>query len=498
MKIKYKSLAVALCAAGCMSSLAFASTTHHRYHRTSDQAKLARMQRQLNQLQSEMGDLKGKVKRAKLKTVSKDVKQLKEENIFHRLGDSVVIAPFTEQPTFYSGGQLVVNAPSINTDAKLLYRRYLDQQKFLKANLPLPANPRLVLSGSVTGQAIVSNPYAGAHSTDINLSGAELDAFAELTDWVNGFISMTYDDSLADTSNRRVSNSNIHLDKGFITIGNFRASSFYGSIGQMYVPFGRYASNMISSPLTKYIGKTKGRAISLSYAAAPWEMKYAPYATVFLAKGDSKYGNSNLAKQFGVDTGVRFGSDAINSSVGVSYISNIADSDGMQDNGQSSNFRGFDKTSSGLVSDPERLVHRVGGASIHATIALKKFTLLAEYVTALQEFSASNMTFNSHGAKPRAFNAELAYTFALWKLPTTAAVGYGMSRQALALNIPTRRYIASIQTTILKNTIASLEYRHDINYNRSDAATGQGIDATTSSDLGRADNAVTAQLAVYF
>lgn len=498
MKLKYKSLAVALCAAGCMSSLAFASNATN--NQTNNQAQLARMQRQINRLQAEMGDLKGKTSNAKLATLSKDVKQLKEENIFHRLGDSVVIAPFTEQPTYYSGGQLIVNAPSIDTDAKLLFRRYLDQQKFLQAKLPLPALPRLVFSGSVTGQAIMSNPYYGSHTTDINLSGAELDAFAELTDWVNGYISMTYDDSLADSSNRRISNSNIHLDKGFITIGNFRASPFYGSIGQMYVPFGRYGSNMISSPLTKYVGKTKERAISVSYAAAPWDMKYAPYVTMFLAKGDAQYANSNIAKQFGIDTGVRFGDVIFNSSAGVSYISNIADADGMQDNGMtsSSDFRGFDKTNSPLVADPEKLVHRVGGADIHATIGIKAFTVLAEYVTALQQFSQSNMTFNSHGAKPRALNAELAYTFAIWKLPTTAAIGYGLSRQALALNIPERRYIASIQSTVLKNTIVSLEYRHDINYARSNTATGQTLNATTVSYLGRADNAITAQIAVYF
>ena len=76
---------------------------------------------------------------------------------------------------------------------------------------------------------------------------------------------MTYE-NIPGTSPRRISNSRVFLDRGFIIIGNFNRSPIYGSLGQMYVPFGRYGSNMISLPLTYFIGKTKARAISVGLA----------------------------------------------------------------------------------------------------------------------------------------------------------------------------------------------------------------------------------------
>lgn len=509
MKKSYRTLVVALSTIGCASSIAFGAAVSD-----DSAANLQRMQTQINGLQKQVKRMETKLSSKKAAqgevTPSTDISASDTQGILQsslptqetfekHLGDSVVIAPFVNKPTFYSGGQLVVNAPSINEDMKLLLRRYLNEIALLKngkdGNIP---SPRLVLSGKLEAQAIGTSPYYNPYSTDIDLSGAELDTLAEVTPWVNAFLALAYDNNPTNYSrgldNRRTSNSRIYLDKGFITIGNFHQSSFYGSIGQMFVPFGRYESSMISSPLTKFIGKTKARAISISYVSQPKDNHITPYARVFGFKGDTKTGNDNLAKQYGADAGLWYGNSTWNGDMGASYIANLADAEGMQDNGVGTitSFRGYDR------SDVQNLSHYVPGVSVHTNLAYTQYNLIAEYVTALTQFGQNNMTFNTHGAKPSALNVEGAYSFTLYRHPSTFGLGYGLSNQALALNIPQQRYSAVFATTFLTNTTFSLEYRYDKNYGKNDVATGGNLAGYDEKALGKHDNVITAEIGVYF
>lgn len=456
--------------------------------------KIKKMEQQLSRLQAQVKQIKQNTNHSV--RVDKSCQPIRSRVIF---GDSVVTAPYTEQPTYVMDKELVINSPSINTDVKLLYRRKIGQEMLLKRGIVLPQRPRLVLSGKVEAQAKYNRPYQGRRTSDIDLSGAELDIFAEMTSLLNGLITINYDNGSAG-SPRRISNSRVKLDKGFITIGDFRRSAFYGTIGQMYVPFGRYGSNMISSPVTKFVGRTQARAIVVGYdpesnANLTFRTPYfSPYIRAFMFKGDSQYGNNKFAKQFGADLGVDVDKGALHSNLGVSYINNMADAEGMQNNGvsNSSYFRGFDG------SNGERLKRRVRGVNFYGTFSYSRMTLLAEYVSALQSFNKADMQFNSHGAKPRAFNAELAYLFDLSHFPTSVAVGYARTSQALALNLPRQRYSAGIKSTVLQNTTVSLEYFHDKNYNRSDVAEGAGKSASHFSEQGRSNDSVVLQVGVYF
>lgn len=491
--MKLKSLLLVASFAACISSQTSAVQP--------TQAKLNQLQDQLNTLQHQVYLLKQQnknhrvAKRREYASKQND-KQLPmaKRSRFYAFSDSVVIAPYTEQTTFNTGDGLIVNSPTINEDAKLLYLRYLEQQGMLPSEKAAVEHPRLLLSGNIEGKAVYEDPYTGSHVSDIDLSWAELDIFAEVSSWVGGFMAITYDNSsIADNSNR-ISNSNITLDRGFLLFGNFAKSHWYGSVGQVYVPFGRYGSNMISYTLTNYIGKTKARAITVGYS--PIHQNNSPYGSVFVFQGASKYRNSNDINNGGADVGFVAGNDKLSTDVGVSYIYNIADADGMQNNGvvsTSSNFRGFDVT-----PNAENIAHRVAGGDVHGMIKSGPFNVLGEYVSALRSFDVSNLSYNAKGAKPSAFNVEGAYSFTLIAHPSSVAIGYSASRQALALNIPKQRYYASFAMTVLNNTKATLEYRHDKNYAVGDSALGQAAQAYVANQLGKTDNAVTARLNVYF
>jgi hypothetical protein len=327
---------------------------------------------------------------------------------------------------------------------------------------------------------------------------------AEVTPWVNAFMNFSYEDATSDNtlgasgSKRRNSNSRIYLDKGFITFGNFTESGLYGSIGQLYVPFGRAASGMISYPLVYYIGQTKARAITLNYIVQPGKYPVIPYLHTFVFKGDSNYGShTDAVKNFGADTGFFAGNNRTNTEIGVGYVENIADANGMQDNGTSSGFRGFEKTSD---ASSETLVHQVQGIDVHGDAMYGPFSFLAEYVSALTQFSARDMTFDGHGAKPSAANVEAAYTFKLFEKSSSISLGYGQTNQALALNIPQHRWIATWAYSYFPSTTFSLEYKRDTNYDKGDTASGghSTAFAVDTNTLGKRDNTVTAQVGVYF
>ena len=57
---------------------------------------------------------------------------------------------------------------------------------------------------------------------------------------------------------------------------------------------------------------------------------------------------------------------------------------------------------------------------------------------------------------------------------------------------------ATLNAVIWKDTIESLEYRHDVNYGSGDTASGAGTAVTTGKALGRSSDLVTAQIGIYF
>lgn len=361
--------------------------------------------------------------------------------------------------------------------------------------------PIIELSGALEGQIYTISGFnanedadassAGPHG--IALSRAELDTNAIIGPWVGGFMAFEYNNAPVSTGDREPV-STLFLDRGFVTLGNLNRFPVYFSAGEMYLGFGKFSSLMLTTPLTKSMGRLRSAVASLGYSAS------GVFASVYGYSGEQTHDGTNTStiQQGGADLGYQSsfgqnGQDSILASVSV--VTNLADSQGIQNTGnnQAGQFSGFGQE--GLTGND--LQHRVPGFDAQATVGLGSWTILGEYVTGLRRFATEDLSFDGKGASISAVHGELDYTFNIMSRPVTVGAAYGHAWQALALDLPKDSYSANLAVSLFRNTIEQIEYRHDTNYGKNRFASGKNatvnINGTSS---GR--NTIMGQVGVYF
>lgn len=412
----------------------------------------------------------------------------------------VSTGPYVGIPIQYSGSNLIVNSPSVNTDVQLLTirKRIHAQLSAMGGQLfTQPYHSHLLLSGVVEAQMDYADIGGGPNTSGIDLTNVSLDAFfIGPSDWTLGFIAFSYDNGNFPFSRTnyfyRVANSRVFVDKAFITIGDFDYSPLYGSVGQYYVPFGTFSSSMISDTLPKLIARTKARAITLGFQQ---QGTNAFYGSLYFFRGDSHASSVSRINNGGLNLGYQFGCNKFHGNIGGGIIANIADSGGMQ-------------LGNGFIF-AEQLVHRVPAYDLRFLLNIgDHLDLIGEWISATTDFNPNDMSYNNHGAKPSAFDFEAAFSFYILNdRPSSIGIGYGKSNQALSLGIPLTRRAVVFNTSIWRNTLQSIEVRRDRNYAASDTGNGpvaaqsvlnQTCTATACSQSGKADNVVTAQFDYYF
>lgn len=298
--------------------------------------------------------------------------------------------------------------------------------------------------GLVSLETRYNRGFDEVNTSDIAVDELVFAFEAKINKWATGLITFLYEEGVTD----------FEVDEAKITLGNTELSPIYVSLGQMYIPFGNYESYMVSDPLTLEIGLCREQAVLLGV-----EMGGA-YATVYGFNGSIQDSAAeDLIDKYGVNVGFAQETDQYNFDVGVGFINDISDSDGLTG--------ALGATS--LVAYEE-----VSGLAAYLLLKMGPVSFIGEYVTALDEFQASHLAFNGVGAEPKAWNAELSYTFPIAGKETTFAVGYqGLEEAGLALGLPERRYLATASVGIFDNTRLSLEYTFDEDYDIADGGTGK-------------------------
>ena len=406
---------------------------------------------------------------------------------------SVVSSPFIDiHLKTYGASDVLVNVSTMNEDL-LLLQQIQDVENHLQTlGITLEnRRPIIEISGKVESQILAGNGFSGANS-DINLSSTELDVHAMASEWASAFMTINYDSSPPETGNRE-SNSRLYLQRGFLTLGNLNKLPVYITLGQMYVPFGAYNSYMVTTPLTMSLGRIQTRAGVLGFSSGN------VFAQVYAFRGDSYIDDDQLLLDtFGGNIGFSGSAGFISHyTIGVSYVSNIANSQGIQNTGRGGNASNGNPFSGFSINGSQALQTRVPAADINGKISMGPVTLVGEYLSAVNRFNAADLRFNGQAAKPSAMHVEINYQRRIYSKLVVFGAAYGQTWESLALNLPKQSYSLFLSSSFIKNTILGIEYRHDVNYASTD--TGGGNGSTTDIRVtGRTRNLITGQIGVYF
>ena len=291
----------------------------------------------------------------------------------------------------------------------------------------------LRLNGLLELEAFSEKMEGGDETSDLTLATAQLQLEVEINENIGGHIVFLYEEVEGEDDTVVVDEALIHLTHPFAVLGG--RIGIYG--GKMYVPFGMFNSHFVSDPLTLELGETNDTALYFDYL---WG-DLVEFKTGFFNGEVDTSGDNNSIDSFVAAVEV---TPAEGLSFGVSYISDLAESDGE------------------LVTDENLYRSSVAGGAAYLSASYGIFTFEAEYLAALEDFDrdlvAANLALDESsgltGRRPRALNLELALTPAEgWEVAVKA-------ERAKDFLDDVRRHGIVVAHGLFRNTSLALEYLH--------------------------------------
>lgn len=330
----------------------------------------------------------------------------------------------------------------IHTEGDAGVKSLNDRIRRLEAQMKEKEEPRfgkwgewVALSGLIEAEAgyerlnFADPDASNADASDLSLATVELGIDAAIARHVGGHILFLWEED--DTEP-------VDIDEGFIILDGADVVPLYLNAGKMYVPFGYFESHFISDPLTLELGETRESALRVGFANDMVDLSVASFnGDVDEAGADdhveSFVGSARMTLPEGTVPGVGL-------VLGASYISNMAESDGLE----------------GEI--PGEIADSVGGLGGFLSLSfIDRFFFEAEYVGALDEFQGGELSFDGGEAlKPAAWNFEFAVVPADdWEV----AVKYEGGKD-LGDFLPEEQYGGTVAYSLFENTVLAMEYLH--------------------------------------
>lgn len=483
-----------ICLSAAVLSVCLASGQAAVAKHLSKEQEINKLEAEVTHLQQQVNGMRG-VSQKHAKFVRRSHMDKSEKKHASSMLTKMVGGGVTISTTPFLGlrnGNLLYNVPVMNEDLLILQQRYRLEKALQKLGTSLKRRALIGISGGVEGDLVEQSGWKRKTNGDIDLGTAELDIGVYAGTWADAFLSIAYDSS-STASGSRVPSDTLYLKRGFVTIGNLEKSPFYFSIGQMFTPFGRYDSAMITTPLTQSMARTAARAAVLGFSEGSVFAQIYGYNSLSQDKGEWP------TDEVGVNVGGKISGANQSLIWGLGATTNIADSEGSLANGAAGGgYTGFATTSSSYS-----LGHRVPAADAYIKYSLGDWDLIAEYITAVRRYNPADMYFErtSLGARPASLHTELGYQTFFFGTPATAAITYGQTWDAVAMNLPRRSVSVIYDVAAWRHAAIGLEVRHDINYKAGTAgggATSSGVRSISPVCEGSSRNIVTARFGVYF
>ncbi|HHP7234104.1 MAG TPA: LbtU family siderophore porin [Desulfobacterales bacterium] len=283
---------------------------------------------------------------------------------------------------------------------------------------------------------------AGEAESDFALTTVEFGIAAVINEWVTGEVVLLFEDPTFDDED-----SDFNVDVGSITVGNTTRYPLYATIGMIYVPYGALLTHfpddpLIDSPVTLTFGEINEKALLVGFETGGFGL--AAYA--FNGDVEEDGDDENQIDSYGLDANYTYEreADALMLMVGASYLSNLADTDGISD---------------ALPSD--KLQDTVAGWAAYFSSGWGRFFFEAEYMAALDDFDTAELaTDGGAGAEPAVWNIEAGFNYDWWR-NLEVAFKYAGSDEAEGLGIPGTRFGVALNQEIFDNTVLSMGYLND-------------------------------------
>jgi len=303
---------------------------------------------------------------------------------------------------------------------------------------------RIELGALIEVEAAYVKSYEGGAESDLVVATFAPYITSKLTAWIGLEGALLYEQGDTD----------LEVDIATVSIANPEKTAVYSIIGQTYMPFGNYDTNLASDPLTLEIGESREVALQLGAATARLT------GTIYLFNGNAEDDEGSQLNDYGAFLGYGTETDNSTFTFGLGYMKNLGDSDGLQD---------------GITVADE-----VSGTAVNASVDFAGFGLIGEWVGANDRFEPDNLDWQGRGARPSAWNLEAGYTFEAGGRENTMSVAYQGTRESVALELPETRALIGYSTELLENISLLLECAYDTDYGITDGGTGNVTSAFTA------------------
>ena len=301
----------------------------------------------------------------------------------------------------------------------------------------------VTVRGAIEVEVRWNEDFAGVSESDIALATAELGFEAKMTDWVVGSLALEWLDD----------EEKIDIDEAFVTLGNTDKFPLTLQAGRYVVPFGAFASNTISDPLTLEAFETKEDAVMVGIE------EVGMHAGFYVFNGDTNEGEGDdTIEHFGAHLGYSLEKEQLSFQVGLGYLSSVVDSDFLSEN-------------------LDLAAEYVGGVAVNAKVAIAGISFSGEYISAIEDYQASDPTVAE--LQPSAYHLEAGYEVEVSEFPLIFALAYSGTSDFGGI-LPENRLAVLAGIEVAEGLRFSLEYKHETDYETDEGGTAEEADAVTA------------------
>jgi hypothetical protein len=293
---------------------------------------------------------------------------------------------------------------------------------------------------------------SGVYTSDIVASNLGLAFGYEPSEKLATEISLLYEEDDTD----------LEVDTATISYKS-KEDGMYFQLGQMYAPFGEYASEFISDPLTLSVGEMRETAIKAGYNFGHTDL------SIFVFNGTSKRPTHSDHIN---DIGLKMAHDLDSVRLSYGVVDDLSESDGVS-------AALTDDDSDGTTTDD--LQSKTPAYHIGLEFAKDDFSLFIETVSVFDQFNASDLAYKDQGAKVSAYHLNIKKTFSQFETPLSVLIGFDQTKEALALTLPKTRYSIQGSLDLQDLFLVSLESKIEKDYKTSECTTSTGSCGTGRS-----------------